>query len=258
MNADGVQVEVLPDGVAVVEFGRGRANYFDAEMIGGIADAMIELDANADARAIVLCSRGEHFCAGMDFGGAKGEEIPAVVAEIYDHAARLFEGSLPVVAAVQGAAIGGGLGLAMAADFRIGAPSTRLSANFAALGIHHGFGLSETLPRAVGPQIAGDLLLSGRRLDGEAAVGLGVLDRISDSQEKLRIDAIAWARDFARCAPLAVTSIRATLRGPALAEAVRVATRRELEQQAPLFLTDDFTEGVAAASEKRVPQFVSH
>ena len=95
-------------------------------------------------------------------------------------ALRLFAAPLPVVAAVQGAAIGGGFGLALSADFRVATPESRFSANFARLGFHHGFALTVTLPAAVGRQAAADLLLTGRRVGGEEALALGLCDRLAD------------------------------------------------------------------------------
>ncbi|MFE5700747.1 enoyl-CoA hydratase/isomerase family protein [Rhodococcus koreensis] len=252
-TADCVRVEVDSDGIAVVEFERGKANYFDAAMIEGIADAYDSLGSDPRARVIVLCAAGRNFCAGMDFGSRS--DIVPTVSEIYDNAVRLFESPLPVVAAVQGATVGGGLGLAMSADFRVGAPSAWVSANFAALGIHHGFGLTVTLPSAVGEQVAADLLLSGRRITADEAQHRGVFDRLSVTDDSLRAEAIAWAREFARCAPLAVRSIRKTLRGRALVDRVRSAVEHELAQQTPLFETTDFVEGIAAARERRAPQF---
>lgn len=85
---------------------------------------------------------------------------------MYERAVQLIAGHLPVVAAVQGAAIGGGLSLAMVGDFRVAAPASRFAADFARLGFHQGLGLSVTLPRAVGDQRALELLATGRRIDG--------------------------------------------------------------------------------------------
>src|SRR5207253_6312277 len=133
-----------------------------------IADAYATLDADPACRAVVLCSEGKHFCAGANFGAAAGNaaEEPR---SLYEQALRLFRSQTPVVAAVQGAAVGGGLGLALSADFRVVASDTRLWANFAQLGFHHGFGLTITLPAVVGQQTALELLLTGRRVDGQEA-----------------------------------------------------------------------------------------
>ena len=166
---------------------------------------------------------------------------------------RLFETRTPVVAAIQGAAIGGGLGLALMPDFRIACPEARFSANFARLGFHHGFGLSVTLPRLVGPQAAAELLYTGRRVKGDEARTLGLCDRLV-SRENVREEATALAREIAISAPLAVDSIRQTLRGE-LPEAIRAATDREKAEQDRLQTTEDWREGVRAMGERRQPDF---
>jgi enoyl-CoA hydratase/carnithine racemase len=159
----------------------------------------------------------------------------------------------PVVAAVQGAAIGGVLGLALMPDFCVGAPEARFSANFARLGFHHGFGLSVTLPRLVGQQTAAELLYTGRRVKGEEAQGLGLCDRLVPL-ERVRQEAQAFAAEIAASAPLAIDSIRETLRGDLAAE-IRRATDREKAEQDRLRKTEDFREGTRAMAERRAPEF---
>jgi len=247
-------VGVERDGdVAVVEIRRPPNNFFDVVLIGAIADALDELAADG-CRAVVLASEGRHFCAGADFGGGRergagGGGGP----HLYDMAVRLFEQPLPIVAAVQGAAIGGGFGLAMAADFRVAAPEARFAANFARLGFHHGFGLTVTLPLVAGHQAALDLLYTGRRIGGEEAARLGIADRLVDAAE-LRPTALALAHEIATSAPLAVRSIRETMRGH-LADDVRRALARERAEQDRLTATADWREGVAAMAERRTPVF---
>ena len=159
-----------------------------------------------------------------------------------------------MVAAVQGAAVGGGLGVALSADFRVASPESRFSANFAQLGIHHGFGLTVTLPLVVGPQRAlEDLLYTGARVNGEDAHAIGLCDRLVGS-DRLREEAIGLAHEIAISSPLAIRSIRATMRGD-LADRVRSATAHEATEQAKQFDTPDFAEGVAAAAERREPRF---
>jgi 2-(1,2-epoxy-1,2-dihydrophenyl)acetyl-CoA isomerase len=156
-------VSVGDDHVATIEFSRPPSNFFSVSLIRQIADCCDELAADRRCRSIVLCSTGRVFCAGADFTDAHAVGTPAG-SHLYDHAIRLFEQPLPMVAAVQGAAVGGGLGLAMAADFRVAVPESRFAANFALLGIHHGFALTVTLPAAIGQQAALDLLYTGRRI----------------------------------------------------------------------------------------------
>jgi 2-(1,2-epoxy-1,2-dihydrophenyl)acetyl-CoA isomerase len=243
-------VEVGDDHVAIVELCRPPNNFFSLGLIGGIADALEQLDADPNARAAVLCARGKHFCAGADFSG---EGRSFTTEELYAAAVRIFRTETPVVAAVQGAAIGGGLGLALSADFRVAAPEARMSANFARLGFHQGFGLSVTLPRLVGQQAAAELLYTGRRVKGAEAVKLGLADRLSPL-EGLRDAAHDLAREIATSAPLAVQSIRRTLRGD-LADRVEAAIVHEAAEQARLQATDDFAEGTRAMAERRAPNF---
>ncbi len=239
------------DTVATIEFERPPSNFFDSELIAAIADALDDLAADGTCRAVVLQSAGRQFCAGADFSNGP---LRASGPHVYDVAVRLFEQPLPLVAAVQGAAIGGGLGLALAADFRVGAPEARFAANFATIGLHHGFGLTVTLPRLIGNQAALNLLLTGRRVPGEEALELGLLDRLVPLDE-LRDAALALATEIAVNAPLALRSIRATMR-QGLATGVAAAMQHERAEQMALIDTEDFRQGTAAAKERRTPHFV--
>jgi enoyl-CoA hydratase/carnithine racemase len=243
----------LDDQVAVVELNRPPANYFDRLLIGEVADAAQAL-VSQGARAIVLAAAGKHFCAGADFSGGEmaGDRAESTRA-LYREAARLFDIPVPVIAAVQGSAVGGGVGLACAADFRVAAPSTRFHANFAMLGFHQGFGLSVTLPQIVGPRQALDLLGAGRRITGEQALQIGLADRLVPDGEQ-RAEAIGWARDFAAAAPLAVQSIKRTLRG-SLAAQVRAVLDHEHEEQVRLWATDDSRIGIEANLARQRPVF---
>ena len=234
--------------VATVEIHRPPANFFDAALIRELAGAYEAIDAGRTCRAIVLCSEGKNFCAGANFAGPNPAEGP-----LYEHAVRLFAGALPVVAAIQGAAVGGGLGVALSADFRVASRDSRFSANFARLGIHHGFGVTVTLPLVVGHQRAIELLYTGVRLRGEQAHAIGLCDRLVAS-DRLLEEAAAFAEEIAISSPLAVKAIRQTMRGD-LAERIGAATAREEAEQAKLFATEDFRHGVAAAAERRPPRF---
>jgi enoyl-CoA hydratase/carnithine racemase len=224
-------------------------------LIRSLADAYAALSYDGDTRAIVLCAEGKHFCAGADFHQeSSAETIPASgAASLYEEAVRLFRCDLPVIAAVQGAAVGGGLGLACSADFRVAAHEARFSANFARLGFHQGFGLSVTLPAIVGNQHALDLMYTGRRIAGDEAERIGLVDRLAAS-DQLRAAARHYATEIAGSAPLAVRSIRATMRGHLADEVARVTIREDAEQ-IRLRTTADFAEGTRASFERREPNF---
>jgi 2-(1,2-epoxy-1,2-dihydrophenyl)acetyl-CoA isomerase len=248
-----VTVSIGDDLVATAEIGRPPDNFFDSDLITALADAYFWLDERDDCRAIVLCSAGKHFCAGADLAGRSRQPVDGGVSTLYQQATRLFDAKLPVVAAVQGAAIGGGLGLACSADFRVASPQARFAANFARLGFHQGFGLSVTLPGIVGQQRALELLYTGRRIGGEEAARIGLADRLAEPDE-LRPAARGLAAEIAASAPLAVRSIRETMRGD-LAGRVRAATDHEGAEQNRLRQTADFAEGVRASAERRPPRF---
>jgi 2-(1,2-epoxy-1,2-dihydrophenyl)acetyl-CoA isomerase len=245
----------VSDGVARLEMRRPPANHFDEVLIGQVVEAALTLDDDPACRVIVLASEGRHFCAGADFGGGDFARDHVAAAErLYRRAVQLFDVRTPIVAAVQGTAVGGGLGLACAADFRVAEPSTRFVANFARLGFHQGFGTSVTLPEIVGRQAAADMLLTGRRIDGAEALRIGLADRLAEPG-RLQETARALAAEIAASAPLAVRSIRATLR-EGLAERVRAALEHELAEQKIHWATRDSAEGIAASLERRPPVFL--
>ena len=255
-NIDNDITVELEGHVAIVEIHRPPNNFFDYELIRAIADTYEMLDADDNCRAVVLCSEGKHFCAGADFSARESwgqTQLDAQAGQLYREAARVFSARKPVIAAIQGAAVGGGLGLACSADHRITCAEARFSANFARLAFHQGFGLSVTLPRLVGETQASLLLLTGRRVSGADAVAIGLADQLVP-QGEVRAAAQALAAEVASSGPLAVQSIRATLRG-GLAEAVVKATEHELAEQSRLRKTQDFGEGIKAMSERRPPVF---
>jgi len=235
--------------VAVVEIHRPPANYFDAALLSDIVGAITQA-TDLGARAAVLGSEGKHFCAGLDFG-VSGQPDARSLTELYGVGRQLLDSPIPVVAAVQGSAVGGGLGLALACDFRVAAPATRFSANFARLGFHQGFGISITLPHAIGGQRALDLLTTGRRVDGNEALQIGLCDRLDEDP---RAGARALADELASSAPLAVAAIRATMRRELL-DAFASMVAHERDEQLRLMASDDFAEGIAASLARRSPDF---
>jgi enoyl-CoA hydratase/carnithine racemase len=249
--------EVGQDFVATLEIRRPPNNHIDVALVDSLAAALTDLDGDDRVRAIVLCAAGKHFCAGGDFSGEARGEVSAARSgdrrSVYDEADRLFANRKPIVAAVQGAAIGAGLGLSLVADLRVAAPEARFAANFARLGFHHGFVLTATLPPVVGSQRALELLYTGRRLKGEEAVAIGLADRLAPL-DRLRQAAHELAHEIAISAPQAVMSIRRTMRGD-LPERVRAVIARERGEQDRLRATEDWQEGVRAMAERRLPHF---
>ena len=271
--------------VATVEMRRPPHNFFTIGLITQLADAFEDLEADRRCHSIVLAAQGASFCAGADFtkreppgrdaaaaapapqgdetsrerpveisrDAAPAQRSPRALNPIYAEALRLFACGKPVVAAVHGAAVGGGLGLALVADFRVTCPEARFSANFNRLGFHPGFGLSVTLPRLVGPQQAALLFYTGRRIGGEQALAIGLAD-VLVAQDQVRAEAARLALEIAISAPLALQSTRASLRR-GLVEQIRAAVAHESTEQNAQFKTADFVEGVAAMAARREPRF---
>ena len=237
--------------VALLEIDRPPNNFVSVELMRDLADALEDVDKETWLRASVLAAAGKSFCAGADLASPTGIGGSGMqgINPLYEQAVRLFSAKKPIVAAVQGAAVGAGLGLALVADFRIVTADARFAANFVKLGFHPGFGITHTLPRLVGMQRAQLMCLTGRRIKGEEALAWGLADELVEPGE-LRGAALALAQEIAENAPLAVTSTRATLRA-GLAEAVRTQTDHELIEQTWLRATNDFAEGVKAVNERR-------
>ena len=252
-------VEIEKHGhVAVLEIQRPPNNFFDLDLINALGDAFESMDQDTDVRALVLAAQGKHFCAGANFSNRdeqakRAERTESTGNPLYTAAVRLFACKKPVVAAVQGAAVGGGFGLAVMPDFRVVTPDARFTANFVKLGFHPGFALTLTLPRLIGQQKSNLMFMTGQRIDGETAFAWGLADRITDEQN-LRREAMALANEIAENAPLAVMSVRATLRGDLAAKA-KAQTDHEFLEQYRLQQTEDHREGVKAVAERRPGNF---
>ncbi|HVY42415.1 MAG TPA: enoyl-CoA hydratase/isomerase family protein [Hyphomicrobiaceae bacterium] len=249
--------------VATIEIQRPPNNFFDLDLINQIADALDALDADNGCRAVVLAAQGKAFCAGANFGdGSKldkdgrrpDENALRHSGHLYMHAVRLFEAKKPIIGAIHGAAVGGGLGLALVPDFRVTCPEARFSANFTRLGFHPGFGLTTTLPELIGTSRAAMMFYTSRRIGGEEAYRIGLAD-VLVPQAEVRSAAQKLAAEIAENSPLGVVATRATMR-KGLADRVRKATEHELKEQTRLRATEDFKEGVKAVAERRVPNFV--
>jgi enoyl-CoA hydratase/carnithine racemase len=243
--------------VARITFAKPPFNYACPALLRGIADALDEIDGDPEIRCSVLSSEGKNFCAGADLAGDEsivGEDGMGAIGQLYVQAERLLRRRKPMVAAVQGGAIGAGLGLAMTADFRVASPSARFSSNFVRLGFHPGFALTCTLPKVIGGQKARGMSLSAARVKPADAFAWGLADRLAEDEAGLLDAAHEMAGTIAENAPLALVAVRSTIVGTLADEAV-AAMRHEHEQQTLLKVTDDYREGVASVFERRDAHF---
>jgi len=248
-QAFGDTVRVHADGhVAVLTIDRPPHNHVSVELMGDLADALEAVDADRELRASVLQAEGRNFCAGADLisPGGVGASGTAGIRLLYNQAMRLFAAEKPLVAAVQGGAIG-------VADFRVASSDARFSANFVKLGFHPGLGMTCTMPRLIGPTRAQLMCLTGRRIKADEALCWGLVDEVVPAK-KLRAAALALAAEIAENAPLALVAIRKSLRADLVA-AVRLQNDLEFRQQEILFGTEDFREGIRAVTERRPGNF---
>jgi enoyl-CoA hydratase/carnithine racemase len=242
--------------VGVVTIRQGPFNYISRDLTARLGDALHHLDGVRACRAVLLRTEGKHFCAGARHDPDDESTMRPDMEDLdgkYDAVARLFSSVKPVVAEVQGAAVGAGFGLCMLADFRVASTSARFVPNFVKIGFSPGFGLPVTLPRVVGAQRAAFMFMTGRRFTAEETAPWGLVD-ILTAPEALAETAMAFAAELAGNAPLAIDATRERLRA-GLAEAVRESQTIDVPIQSRLRVTEDHVEGVLAYRERRSAQF---
>jgi enoyl-CoA hydratase len=246
------------DAIGVITLNRpDNRNGMTPELLDAFAAASLQARA-ADLRCLVVTGSGTCFSSGADFKStlqrdgdrrAPSERSYAM----YEPFLSLLDLAVPVIGALNGHAVGGGFGLALICDLRIGARDAKYGANFVKLGLAPGMAISYLLPRLVGVAHANELLLTGRLIDGGEAERLGILNRAVAAGDVLG-EALALARTIADNAPLAVRAAkRAIQRGLELQ--IRDAARLEALAQAETVATDDAREGIAALLAKRPPRF---
>ncbi|GJJ19850.1 enoyl-CoA hydratase [Mycolicibacterium mageritense] len=228
-----------------------RRNAVTFEMSAGLRAAIESVEDNPDVHAVIVTGAGKAFCAGADLT-ALGAATEDGLRKIYDGFLAVAHCSLPTIAAVNGAAVGAGLNLALAADVRIAGPAALFDPRFQKLGIHPGGGATWMLQRAVGPQVARAALLFGMRFDAEAAVRHGLALSIAG-------DPVGAARELAAgpaAAPREVViatkaSMRATANpGVIDSDQHRIAVDTELGPQAASIESPEFAQRLAAAKRK--------
>ena len=233
-------------------------NSMTPELLDAFSAASAAARADGESRALVITGSGKMFSAGADFKStlqrdgdqrAPNEKSYAM----YEPFLSLLDVAVPVIGALNGHAVGGGFGLALVCDLRIGALEAKYGANFVRLGLAPGMAISYLLPRIVGLPRANELLLAGRLVDGAEAERLGILNRAVPAAEVLAI-AMEMAREIAEAAPLAVRATKAAIRR-GLELHVREAAHAEAFAQAETLATGDAAEGIAALLAKRPPQF---
>jgi enoyl-CoA hydratase/carnithine racemase len=258
----GVLVDIS-EHVAHVRLDRAdKRNGLDLAMFEGLVDAGVRLAGDRSVRAIVLSGEGPSFCAGLDFASfmtmgdarerllARGPESPANLAQ---RAAWVWaEQAVPVIAAIRGAAFGGGLQIALACDVRLVAPDARMSVMEIRYGLVPDMTASKTLLRLVRPDVARELVYTGRIVEADEAVALGLATRKCDDPIA---DALALAHTIAGQSPAAIRACKRLCDETSDLD-TRAAFVRETELQLELLGTPEQLEAVQAALMKRKPVFV--
>jgi len=232
-------------------------NSMTPELLDAFTAASAAARADTAIRCVVVTGTGNCFSSGADFKSNLQRAEAATPEErsyaMYVPFLSLLDLEVPVVAALNGHTVGGGFGLALVCDIRIGAREAKYGANFVKLGLAPGMAISYLLPRVVGFPKANELLLTGRLVDGDEAERLGILNKAVAAADVMT-EAMQIAQTIADNAPLAVRATKAAIRR-GLALTVREAARQEAAAQAITVDSDDCREGIAALLEKRTPIF---
>ena len=255
------------DDIAVLTFNDpDRRNAMSREMGEAFRTAVAELVSDDSLRCVVLTGAGRGFSAGGDLGMIQGQadagnadrdsrehRVRDTMRSFYDLFLSVREICCPTIAAINGAAVGAGLCVALACDMRIASEEAKLRLNFTQLGLHPGMGATWMLPRLVGPAHAAELLYTGRALTGTEAARIGLVNRAVSAQEVLPV-ARALAREVATSAPIANRAVKR-----ALARSASASLDEQLDfeaiVQAETFASQDAREGLSAARERRPARF---
>ena len=231
-------------------------NSMTPELLDAFAFASAEARADSNVRCLIVTGTGNCFSSGADFkatlqrdAGEPHERSYAMYAPFLS----LLDLEVPIIGALNGHTVGGGFGLALLCDLRVGNRAAKYGANFVKLGLAPGMAISYTLPRIVGLSRANELLLTGRLVEGDEALAMGLLDRAVAADEVLPV-ATELATTIAANAPFAVRATKAAIRR-GLALDIRAAARAESITQAESVAMDDAREGIAALLAKRAPVF---
>jgi enoyl-CoA hydratase/carnithine racemase len=237
-----VSVERAPGGVALVRLGRPPLNPLSGALLIRIAEVARALANDADLHAVVVAGSEKAFAAGADIEELAGGEARAVS----DRFRAAFDGIAaiprPVIAAIRGYALGGGLELAMACDLRVAATTARLGQPEILLGIIPGAGGTQRLPRLVGPARAKEIIWSGRQLRADEALAIGLVDRVVEPDE-VEPTALEWAASFASGAVAAMGLAKRAI-DDGLGRPLGDALDAEADAFARVFATDDAAAGI--------------
>jgi enoyl-CoA hydratase/carnithine racemase len=240
---ESVRLERRADGVAVMRIDRPPLNALSAAVLDELTSAARDLADDPEVKTVVVFGGPKAFAAGADiseFGGP--DEARAVGAKFRDAYDAIGEIPRPVIAAINGVALGGGLELALACDLRVAAENARVGQPEILLGIIPGAGATQRLPRLVGPARAKDLIWSGRQVKADEALAIGLVDRVVPASE-LEDAVLTWAASLASGAVVAMGVAKIVIDG-GVGGTLEDGLDLEAEAFAEIFDTEDAVTGV--------------
>ncbi|MGV0793195.1 enoyl-CoA hydratase/isomerase family protein [Mycolicibacterium sp. XJ1819] len=236
--------------------GPDRLNAIGSQTYGELAAAIRDVEGDS-ARAVIIHGSGRAFCAGADIAEMRGftgrDEFAEFIRGFTDALEVLASSTLPVIAAIHGSALGGGLELALACDLRVSTPTAKLGLPEAKLGLLPGAGGTQRLPRLVPPGVANEMLMLGTPVDGRRAYELGLVNRLAEDEDLLEV-AAGLARELADGAAQVPSAAKRLLQTTSTMP-IEEGIERERATVADLFASPDGREGFAAFTERRAPRF---
>lgn len=253
--------EAKHDAIAVLIMNRPeRLNALNNELATALSSALSRIAGDESIRVVVITGAGRAFCAGGDLaligqGRATGQtqSLEPLLRSGMQAVIKMRIMPQPVIAAVNGAAAGAGMNVALAADIRIAAEEATFGQNFSKVGLFPDFGGTHFLPQLVGPARAAELFYTGDMIDAKAALRLGIVNHVVPAAQ-LEAEVRSLAKKIAQGPPLAIRAVKKTLFGSEK-EKLGKALEQEVQEQIRCYLSQDCSEGIRAFFEKRAPQF---
>jgi enoyl-CoA hydratase/carnithine racemase len=237
-----------------------RMNALNNELSTALNEALAQVSADLSVHVVILTGMGRAFCAGGDLGAigagrAKGDanELAPILRSGMQAVLRMRTMTQPVIAAVNGAAAGAGMNLALAADIRVAAEEAMFGQNFAKVGLFPDYGGTYFLPQLVGPSVAAEMFYTGEMIDAKTAQRFGVVSHVVNS-DALAGEVWKLAEKIASGPQVAIRAVKRAVFARD-EKAMKEALEREVEEQLKCFHSEDCAEGIRAFLEKRRPKF---
>jgi 2-(1,2-epoxy-1,2-dihydrophenyl)acetyl-CoA isomerase len=249
------------EGIATLVMNRpDRLNALNNELASALNEALGRIAEDETVRVVVITGAGRAFCAGGDLaligkGRLSGEtkDLEPLLRAGMQAVLKMRTMPQPVIAAVNGAAAGAGMNIALAADIRIAAEEATFGENFAKVGLFPDYGGMYFLPQLVGPAKAAELFYTGDMIDARTALGLGIVNQVVPGGQ-LEAEVRSLAQKIATGPSLAIRAVKQTLFGAEEKE-LSLVLEQEVQEQIRCYLSEDCSEGIRAFFEKRLPKF---